>query len=75
LTGWGTAWAAGEDDNDRCDVDVRANLSLAEFEERYVRGGRPVLLPLSLVLESPEEAIGLSSRPSLCKNARDAFRI
>ena len=62
--GWGTAWAAGEDDNDRCDVDVRANLSLAEFEERYVRGGRPVLLPLSLVLESPEEAIGLSSRPS-----------
>ena len=47
-TGGGTS---GPTDIGRCDIDVRSlNLSAAEFEERYVLQGRPVLLPLDAVV-------------------------
>ena len=38
-----------------CAVDVRANLSEAEFAQRYVLGGRPVLLPLSEVAKADRD--------------------
>ena len=39
-----------------CAFDVRgAELTLEKFEETYVRGGRPVVLPLAAVVGAPED--------------------
>ena len=46
--GWGSG-SARVDIGPDCDIDVRTNLSEAEFESRYVLEGRPVLLPLHQV--------------------------
>ena len=42
-------WGGEHDSLAQCDIDTRLDLSREEFAERYVLGGRPVLLPLQAV--------------------------
>lgn len=63
--GWGGH--SSHADRTPCDIDIRgANLSMTEFEERYVLQGRPVLLPLESVVVRSR---GRQSHPNRCSDA------